>query len=203
MADNITAKDTGGNYERPPEGGHAAVCCDVIDLGYRFNRNFGKVEHKCAILFQLAEKNAAGKRFEIANVLTVSFNEKANLRKFLSQWRGKSYSDDEARTGAPLHKLEGQPAYITIEHKVVGDKTYANIIGVTKLPMGLPILQPEGYTRSEHWKKGSLNEAEAQKFQAQGLADVAPGSPTVGPEDFEDYAASLAASDGGDPDLPF
>jgi len=171
QADDIVAKDTGGgDYERPPEGGHATVCADVIDLGFRFNPKFGKIEHKCAIVFQLGQQSEkTGKRFEIASIFTVSFHEKANLRKFLSQWRGKSYGEDEAQAGAPLKKLQGNPAYITIEHKPVGDKVYANVIGITKLPVGLPILEPEDYVRSERWKKGSLTEAEAEKFKAAGV----------------------------------
>ena len=197
-ADQMVARDTGTAYEKAPEGGFAAVGADVIDLGYRYNRMFNKVEHKCAIVFQLGEKNAAGKRHEIAAIFTVSFHEKANLRKFLSQWRGKSYSEDEAKTGAPLHKLEGQPAYITIEHRTAGDKTYANIVGITKLPIGLPILAPEGYTRSEHWKKGTLAEADQQRLSA-----TIPGVPaTASPPntDFEDFPASL---EDDDDDLPF
>jgi len=171
-ADQLVAKDAGGSYEKPPADGYSAVCCDVIDLGYHYNRVYDKVEHKIAIVFQLDALNSQGKRFEIANRLTFTFGEKSNLRKFLGQWRGKTYSDDEAREGAPLHKLEGQPAYITIEHKVSGDKTYANIVGITKLPKGLTPIKPEGYVRSDNWKKQTSAEADAQKY-----ANVPNGEP--------------------------
>ncbi len=176
MADNITARDEGGTFERPPEGGFSAVCVDIVDLGYQFNAKFLKVEHKCAIVFQLDERDSKGKLFEIANRMTVTFGEKANLRKFLSAWRGKSYGDDEARAGAPLDKLEGQAAYITVEHNPVGDKTYANIVSITRLPKGLAPLFPENYVRSEHWKKGDIGEAEKRKFEAQGLTEEAARS---------------------------
>lgn len=186
-ADQLTVKDDGGNYEKPPEGGHAAVCADVIDLGYRFARNFGKIEHKCALVFQLGQvSEKTGERFEIAQTFTVNFGEKANLRKFLSQWRGKSYSDDEAKTGAPLHKLEGQPAYITIEHQKKGDKTYANIIGIVKLPMGLPILEVENYKRSDRWKKGTLNDAEAERAKFLGEQPEQPPHPADEPPPIDD-----------------
>lgn len=208
MADDLVARDTGGSYEKPPADGYSAVAVDVIDLGYHYNRTYDKVEHKIAIVFQLDALNTAGKRFEIANRLTFTFGEKSNLRKFLGTWRGKTYNDDEAREGAPLRKLVGQPAYITIEHKVSGDKTYANIVGITKLPKGLTPIKPDGYTRSEHWKMQSSAEADSQRYST-----TIPGTPTNGDAPRNTVAGALvpagafddfpAALEDADDDLPF
>lgn len=176
MADDLVARDTGGSYEKPPADGYSAVAVDVIDLGYWYNRVYDKVEHKLAIVFQLDALNSQGKRYEIANRMTFTFGPKSRLREFLGQWRGRTYTDDEAREGAPLAKLVGVPAYITIEHKTSGDKTYANIVGITKLPKGLTPIKPEGYTRSENWKKQTSAEADAQRYSA-----TMPGTPNGEP----------------------
>lgn len=208
-ADNIVARDEGGTFERPPADGYSAVCVDVIDLGYFFDPKWKKVTHRCAIVWQLDCRDSKGKLFEIAQRYTVSMGEKAYLRRDLSAWRGKSYTDEEAKAGAPLAKLVGVPAYITVEHNKSGDKTYANVVGITKLPKGLTPLEPENYVRSEHWKKGDINEAEKQKFAAQGIEDAAKsgGSPQSAltptramDSDFDDFTPeSLEEAD----DLPF
>lgn len=151
MADQIVAKSE-STYTPAPEGQFQAVCCDVIDLGMVENKTYGKLEHKVAIVFQLEDETGA--RHEVAARFTVSMHEKARLRQFLSQWRGKSYTDDEAKQGTPLHKLEGQNAFVQIEHQLGGNgKTYANIASIMRPPKGTPAMTVKGYVRSEHWKK--------------------------------------------------
>lgn len=152
MADQIIAKSS-GNYTPAPEGQYLAVCCDVIDLGMIENKTFGKREHKCALVFQLDELNAQGKRHEVAERFTVSMGEKAHLRRFLGQWRGKSYSEEEAREGAPLHKLEGVNGIVQIEHRLSNGKTYANIVSIMKTQRGAAGIAVKEYERSQHWKK--------------------------------------------------
>jgi len=153
MADEIIAKDEGGAYQLPPEGQFLAVCCDVIDLGMVENKTYNKMQHKCAIVFQLDEENDKGARFEVAERFSVSMNEKANLRQFLGNWRGKTYSDAEAKEGAPLHKLEGVGALVQIQYNIgANGKTYANIGTIMKAPKGTAI-KIEGYKRWEGWKK--------------------------------------------------
>lgn len=156
MADQIVAKDESTGSYRAPEGQFLAVAVDIIDLGMIENAQFGKLQHKCALVFQIDEINPdTKKRYEIAERFTVSMNEKARLRQFLGSWRGKAYSDEEAREGAPLHKLVGVPALIQIGHNQGGNgKTYANILSIMKAPKGttLPV---EEYTRSPHWKKSA------------------------------------------------
>lgn len=167
MADQVVAKAASeGSYTPAPEGQYNAVCVDVIDMGLvTTTGTWGtKTQPKVALVFQIDEVDPdTGKRFEVAERFTVSMHEKATLRKFLSQWRGKSYSEAEAANGVPLDKLEGQPAVITVEHRVNGDKTYANILSIQKCAPGLPRLKPEGYVRSEHWAKKRAEREAAQK----------------------------------------
>jgi hypothetical protein len=157
--DTIIAKaDPGKTFAKAPEGQHQAVCVDVIDLGMHEESFGGKskgLTHKCAIVFQIDEVNPeTGKRFEIGKEFTVSMGEKANLRKFLGSWRGKSYTATEAEQGTPLHKLGGVNALIQIEHKQSTqnpDRTYANIISVSSLPKGMKPIAPLDYARDQFW----------------------------------------------------
>ena len=168
MADTIVAKNEGGTFQIAPAGQYNAVCCDVIDLGMveTTYKDKKKVVHKCAIVFQLDEKDDKGKRFEVAERFTVSMYDTARLRKFLGDWRGKAYTDEEAEAGAPLHKLEGVNALVQIEHNPSGGKTYANVGSIMKAPKGAPTLKIEGYTRASFWKKSEPPKEPEESFPA-------------------------------------
>lgn len=176
MADTIVAKNEGGTYQLAPAGQYQAVCCDVVDLGIvetTWKGNIKKV-HKCAIIFQLDELDDKGRRYEVAERFTVSMYDNARLRKFLGDWRGKSYSDEEAEIGAPLHKLEGINALVQIEHNESNGKTYANVGSIMKAPKGASTLQIKDYTRAPFWKKAEPAPAEPE------------GNPQQAPDDDPD-----------------
>ena len=176
MADTITAKAEPSTYTRIPEGPHQVVCVDVIDLGEVHDAKWNKISRKCALVFQSQETDpATKKRYEIAERFTISMHEKARLRKFLGQWRGKSYSDAEASAGVPLDKLEGANALINVEHRQVGEKTYANILSIGPLAKGMEKVKAEGYTRSPRWLE--------KKEQ--------PKPVTKRSDDFEDFPTAL------------
>jgi hypothetical protein len=156
MADTLVAKDESKEYEKPEPGQYTAVCVDIVDLGMQEETydDVTRTVHKCAIVFQLDALNKEGKRFEIAPRFTVSMHKKANLRKFLEDWRGRPYSDEQAKKdGAPLHVLEGVNAYVQIVHRESNGKVYANIGTIMAKPSAIPSVKPLKYTRSEHWKK--------------------------------------------------
>src|ERR1044072_3266254 len=153
MADEIIAKDSSTGTHRAPAGQYLAVCCDIIDLGMIETTWKGKPkqQHKCAIVFQLDEINpATNKPYDIAERFTVSMGESARLRKFLGDWRGRAYTDQEARDGAPLDRLEGVNALVQIEHKEGGNgKTYANIGSIMRAPKGSQTLSIIEYVRAD------------------------------------------------------
>lgn len=155
MADEFTIKN---DYEIASAGPCLAVCVDFINLGdtvEQYMDNPPRVVPKGALVFQIEEINrSTGKRFEPSVEKTLTFGNKAGLRKFLEAWRGKAYTDEEARKGAPLHKLVGQSAIVTIEHKTSGGgRTYANISNISPLMKGMDKLQPLDYVRAEFWEK--------------------------------------------------
>jgi hypothetical protein len=158
--DPITAKAAPQrDFAKPPEGQHQGVLVDVIDLGMQpntFNGQTNGFVHKCALVWQIDAINSeTSKPFEVSKEFTVSMGEKANLRKFLGQWRGKSYSDAEAEAGAPLHKLYGINAMLAVEHKqskANPDRSYVNILSATALHKSAEKLEPLDYKRADWWK---------------------------------------------------
>lgn len=142
-------------------------------------------------MFQLDEVNPeTAKRFEIAREFQVTMFKKANLRIFLEQWRGKSYTEEQVEAGAPLHALYGVNGLMQIEHKQSvsnPDRTYSNIVSISALPKAMVKIEPLDYKRSDHWagKKGITHE---QAFPPP-------------PEPDEDYPSALEDED--DDGLPF
>jgi hypothetical protein len=67
---------------------------------------------------------------------TLSMYEKANLRKVLESWRGKAFTNEQAES-FDITALVGKPCLLNIIHKQVGDKTYANIAGISAMPKGM------------------------------------------------------------------
>lgn len=197
--DEITVRDTSSSFLPTPEGQHQAVAVDVIDLGERveaFQGQDPKVVHKVAIVYQIEEINPENQeRFTIAVEKTLSFHPRAGLRKWLEAWRGKAYSDDEARKqGAPLHKLVGANCFIVVEHKrSKKDRTYGVASNIMPKPKNVPALEATDYTRAEYWNTRKEEYAKSvaafRSFQSGGNGQDQP--PAVEPE-FDD-----------DDDLPF
>jgi hypothetical protein len=195
MADEYTIKNEASSFTPAPEGQFVAVCVDFVNLGdavEQYMDNPPRVVPKGALVFQLDEVNDdTGKRYEPSVEKTLTFGEKAGLRKFLEQWRGKAYTQEEARKGAPLHKLVGQCAVVTVEHKTsAAGRVYARISNITPLLKGVAKIEPESYVRSDHWAK--KKEEYAQKVRAFHATQG-----DVTDEEFAPVGAS------GDDDLPF
>ena len=73
---------------------------------------------KCALVFRTGEKNEETSSYiDVSGEFTLSMGEKANLRKFLEQWRGKPYTVEQVDAGVPLDKLVGNWALLTVAHK--------------------------------------------------------------------------------------
>ena len=173
--DHVTAKQTGGEQYKPhPEGGYPSVCVDVIDLGERVDTYMGpgsghgktSIQHRAALCYATGERREDGELFIVSREFTVSMGDKANLRRFLEDWRGRKYTPAQLEEGAPLHKLAGQPGFIWIEHKPSKsnpDRVYANIRQITPLPKGVEPPVIEKYERPAYW-------AEKKAGYAEGLA---------------------------------
>jgi hypothetical protein len=182
MSDTITAKGNDTKFAPHPEGSFIGQCVDVIALGEKVDSGPDyppKLSTKCALVFRTAEKHPdTGEHIDISREFTVSMGEKANLRKFLEQWRGKPYSAAAIEEGVPLHKLTGHHGLLSIGHKSSAKgRTYANIVACVAVPKQMADRLPdwtESYTRADFWK--DRKEEYAKEARAFRAANAAPPS---------------------------
>jgi hypothetical protein len=130
----------GGMYTPAPAGNHLSVCVGVIDIGHQ-ERQFKpdapvELVPEIVLVFELVDEQKegeAGNHFILVRN-RASLNEKANLAKLISSWRGKPIEADEE---FDLSKLAGKPCMVAVSHqpsKKDPAKVYANVTGVTPLP---------------------------------------------------------------------
>lgn len=153
------ATDAGGNnnFKTVPAGVFIGRCFELIDLGTQTNETgqyAGNRAHKIKIGFELFGDDEDGSPLTvevegkgempltIAKDYTMSLNPKANLRKELAAWRGKDFSDEEAKA-FDVSKLIGVYAMVNVTHKTNAQgKERANISGLSPLPSALRSAKP-------------------------------------------------------------
>jgi len=141
----LIAKESGaGDFQLAPEGQYAAICHSIIDLGTQKNEYKGEVKnlHQIVIAFELHGENILGdghaemedgQPFVISKFFTLSLAEKANLRPFLENWRGKAFSQDEL-DGFDVSNLLHKPCMVTVQHKTKANgQVKADITTVSRL----------------------------------------------------------------------
>lgn len=79
----------------------------------------------------------------ISKEYTLSMHEKASLRKDLGAWRGKQFTDEEAKT-FDIAKLVGVYCMVNVTHSESNGKEYANVAGLSPLPGALKNSRPAG-----------------------------------------------------------
>jgi hypothetical protein len=140
----IPKPNESSEFANAPAGTHLALCYRFIDLGTQ-ETNFldsagnKKMAHKVLIGWELPDELMDnGKPFVVQQRYTWSMSDKANLRKDLESWRGKSFEDkDFGPGGFNVKNVLGKPCVLTIVHKEDGGKVYANIASVGKPMKGM------------------------------------------------------------------
>jgi hypothetical protein len=200
--DDVTAKDAGGGFAPHSEGQFAMVCVDVVDLGITVEQFPGqepREAHKVALVFASGERNDdKDKSLTIVTTeMTLSMNEKANLRKFLESWRGKSYTAEQADTGVPITKLHGQAALISIEHVLTRkQRKFAKISSVAPLPKAMSA--PNGAVVEHYERPKFLTDRKVQ------YAEALKKHQAMRPDASEPlYPGDDLGDDDADSDLPF
>lgn len=144
----------GAAYAPPPAGAHRAICYRFIDLGTQKVEYQGDVkrQRKVMLSFELVDEmdtfEIDGKRveapFTVHQRFTWSMHEKGKLRPFLEAWRGRAFTDaDLGPTGFDAKNLVGVPCLINVLHATRDGRTYANISGVSPLPVKLKADMPD------------------------------------------------------------
>jgi hypothetical protein len=168
----IVAKDEGGggSYHNPEPGLHNAVCVKMFDLGMQEGYE-GKMQHKVVIYFELEDRipdgEYKGKRFMLSRTYTLSLNEKANLRKDLESWRGKAFTDEEAK-GFDIEKLVNIPCTLNVIMHTANGKERARISGIMPKQKAAEPLIPE---LEKDWCPKWIEEAMG-KSQEEMVRDV-------------------------------
>ena len=122
------------------EGTHLGVCSMLIDLGMQYSEVYKKSQRKVLIGWELPDEtieiDGEIKPRVLSKRYTANLSEKSNLRKDLASWRGRDFTPDELKA-FDLKNIVGASCLLTIIHSKNGEKTYANIQSVVKLPKGM------------------------------------------------------------------
>lgn len=144
----------GGNFKRVPAGVYIGRCYSLVDLGTQTtNGQYGeKHQHKIRVAWELFGEDENGQPLTIdvdgkempmtiSKSYTVSLHEKAGLRKDLSAWRGRDFTDEEAKA-FDVSKLIGAYCMVNVTTSENNGKTYSNVGGLTPLPSALKNAKP-------------------------------------------------------------
>ena len=140
----IASDNGGGNFKRVPAGAYIGRCYSLIDLGTQLSSGqYGeKMQHKLRIGWELfVDVDGVEMPMTISKSYTVSLHEKAGLRKDLAAWRGKDFTDEEAK-GFDVSKLIGAYCMVNVTTSETNGKTYSNVAGLTPLPGALKNAKP-------------------------------------------------------------
>lgn len=151
----IVKQSSSREYKRVPPGVYVARCYALIDLGTQTdNGKFGeKRQHKIRIQWELFGEDEDGnpltievdgeeKPMIVSKNYAMSLHEKARLRLDLASWRGKDFTEDEARN-FDVSKLLNAYCMLNITERTDGDKTYTNVSSISPLPAALKNAKPE------------------------------------------------------------
>ena len=147
MAIIVSSKGSTTAREPIASGAHAARCYSIIDLGTSEQVISGnqKVVRKIRVTFELPTERRVFNEEKgeqpcvISKEFTLSLSEKSNLRAFLKSWRGKDFTEAEAKA-FDVAKLIGAPCLLNIIHvagKTNPSKMYDEISSVSPLPKGM------------------------------------------------------------------
>src|SRR5574340_1136136 len=142
---SITATSNGTNFTPVPAGTYAARCYSMIHIGTVVDDYMGESKelNKVRITWELPTEKKVFKEengeqpYSVSKEFTLSMHEKANLRKFLESWRGKGFTEEEAKS-FDVTKLLGKSCLISIIHKTSKQGSqYAVISSCSTLPKGM------------------------------------------------------------------
>lgn len=141
----IYAENTATTFTPMPAGAYAARCYSMIQIGTITENILGedKTLHKVRLSFEFPTelkvfKEENGEQpYVISKEFTLSMHEKATLRKFLESWRGKAFTEEQAKK-FDITVLLGVQCLINVIHKTAKNgNTYAEIASVSPLPKGM------------------------------------------------------------------
>lgn len=192
-----------------PAGNYVARCFQLIEIGTVTDNVMGRpsTAKKVRIGWELPnelkvfDETKGPQPLSISTEYTLSTGKKSNMRKMLASWRGKDFTEDEAK-GFDVTKLIGAPCMLNIIHKQGAtdpSKTYEKIAGITPMPKGVSC--PEAINKPfiisyDDWSLDKFQTlpdfiANRMKESSEFQAIVLPGE------------THISGGEGAEDDLPF
>lgn len=140
----LTAAAPKKKYELCPEGSYQACITRAYYCGTHANKFDPKnpPQKKIVFAFELDEPLTDGSGNHVmSTTVTFSLNEKSGLTKLLKPVMGSSYPDKPGQN-LDINSLIDMRVMVGVTHSVNGDKTYANISGLTRVPRGMVPFNP-------------------------------------------------------------
>lgn len=140
----INATNSGVKRELIPAGNYVARCYSMIHIGTVEEDILGekKTLNKVRITWELPgemrvfQEDKGEQPLVISKEYTLSMHEKATLRRDLESWRGRSFTDEQAKS-FDITKLLGVPCMLNIIHKTTkSGNTVAVISNISSIPKG-------------------------------------------------------------------
>ena len=79
-------------------------------------------------------------------------SQRSILRKLIEAWFSSPFPNDDIAWDFDASKLLGKPCMLNVAHDTRGDKTYANVVGASPLPKGIPRPTPPDNLLHFSWK---------------------------------------------------
>jgi hypothetical protein len=188
----------GGDFKGLPSGSYAAICDQVVFLGLQpGNDLYPDPKYQVYIRWQVPSERVQfekdNKKFEgpavIGRTYTASMHKKAGVRIMLESWRGKTFTDDEAKN-FDVSAILGQSCMLGVVEKESGGKIYSNISSIGRLPKGTAAPKAEGnltyFSPENEGTYESLPKWIKEKLAAQIKPTAAP-SVRRGPDEAARY----------------
>lgn len=195
----------GGDFEIAPEGVFLARCYKMVDVGTQTSvGQFGTKENRTIYIYWELLQTADGEEvkmengdqpFSIFSSYTLSMHPKAKLRKHLDSWRGKKFTEDQAKD-FDVTQLLDKFCLLQIEHSESkdGTRTYANVVGImtTKKKVdgvneisSFNIESPdmEVFNDLPEWLQAKIEDA--PEWDDTATENAAPSQPAVKKEDVQ------------------
>ena len=141
----IIAKNAGKKRELAPQGNHVAICYKMVELGTITDTFKGEdvTRHRVLLYWELSNELATfdgvEKPISVSKEFSLSMNEKSTLRKMLESWRGKAFTEKEAKA-FDITRLMGVPCMVNVIHVTSqSGNQYENVSSITPLPKGMEI----------------------------------------------------------------
>lgn len=141
----IEATNNSQPRELIPAGNHIARCYSMVHVGTNKEIIQGteKPLNKVRLTWELPtelrvfNEEKGEQPMVVSKEYTLSMHEMSNLRKDLESWRGKGFTEDEAKS-FDITKLLGVPCLLNVIHKTSAKgSNYENISSITTLIKGM------------------------------------------------------------------